>query len=309
MLRRPDEEIDLALANYLIVADLPQYKDFSREEYFRLLELGTESVQDLIRRAEDDPGLAGPLSSPANLAFVFASGVIGLGIDYREEFQNMHLPPEAVRRMYRDPNNLFLAGLLRTGRGTCTSMPMLYLLLAEKLGYPLHLVSIGQHSFVRWEQPGYRMNFETTIVRSVSMTPSDEVFLETEGLTRDQIAGTDALLNLTKRAVVGGLFHVRACHFYALGPRHLNTIIRDSARATHLAPDNSRVREFHRLMLARRVELESRDRRIGVFADPTPVRVARSVGRPVPAPPDPLQEMRTPLSESFADPISGGDTP
>lgn len=49
------------------------------------------------------------------------------------------------------------------------------------------------------------MNIETTIVEKVSVTPDDSVYLEVEGLTREQLKGSD-LRNLPRREVVANLF-------------------------------------------------------------------------------------------------------
>ncbi len=212
----------------------------------------------MLERAEADPQMVGSMDDPANRAYIFASGVIGLGIDYREEFQRVELTSAESRALYLDANNIFVAGLLRTGRGTCVSMPMLYLLIGQRADFPVHFVTVGKHCFIRWEEPGYRMNFETTIVQSVSMTPDDDVYLESEGLTRQDIAGTNALRNFTPREVIGALFFTRACHLFVHGPEHMDAIARDGHRAVRLIPDSGNVRAFHSNTLARQQEIQHR---------------------------------------------------
>lgn len=240
MLAGPDDKIDLSLANYLIVADLPQFGDLTRSEYFGMLGAWTEHVRKLMEQARKDPAMKDSIHDPKTLSYVFCSGIISLGIDYPEQFKKKELQAADLRAMYQNANNVFLPGLLRTRAGTCVSLPMLYLAVAEQLGFPLHLVGVGQHRFVRWEQGGFRMNVETTIVRQVAMTPSEDVFLETEGVSRGQLAGTNALRNLTRREVVGDLFFVRACHYESLGDQFLVLALRDNRRAVHLMPDNPR---------------------------------------------------------------------
>ena len=46
--------------------------------------------------------------------------------------------------------------------GTCSSMPVLYVALGRRLGYPLKLVTTKAHLFVRWEGAGERFNLEAT---------------------------------------------------------------------------------------------------------------------------------------------------
>ena len=54
----------------------------------------------------------------------------------------------------RDSRDLFIHGCLGEHGGTCASMPVLYLAIGRRLGYPLLLVGAKQHLFVRWEESG-----------------------------------------------------------------------------------------------------------------------------------------------------------
>jgi regulator of sirC expression with transglutaminase-like and TPR domain len=62
----------------------------------------------------------------------------------------------------RDARPWFLCGPLTGRGGTGASLPVLYLTLGRRLGYPLHLVRANEHLFVRWEEPGERFNIECT---------------------------------------------------------------------------------------------------------------------------------------------------
>jgi hypothetical protein len=64
---------------------------------------------------------------------------------------------------FAQPQRVFLHGLLGPERmGTCSSMPVLYVAIGRRLGYPLKLVSTKGHLFVRWEGQGERFNVEVT---------------------------------------------------------------------------------------------------------------------------------------------------
>lgn len=62
---------------------------------------------------------------------------------------------------FRDPANLFLHGALQ-GRGTCASLPVAYLAVGRRLGYPLKMATTWQHLFLRWEGDGKPFNIECT---------------------------------------------------------------------------------------------------------------------------------------------------
>lgn len=64
---------------------------------------------------------------------------------------------------FSDASSVFLPGLLGPKRqGTCSSMPVLYVAVGRRLGYPLKLVTTKGHLFVRWEGAGERFNVEAT---------------------------------------------------------------------------------------------------------------------------------------------------
>jgi hypothetical protein len=74
--------------------------------------------------------------------------------------------PAATRpddNFFADASSVFLHGLLGPERkGTCSSLPVLYVALGRQLGYPLKLVTTRGHLFVRWEGLGERFNVEAT---------------------------------------------------------------------------------------------------------------------------------------------------
>ncbi len=64
---------------------------------------------------------------------------------------------------FADSSDLFLHGILGPRHtGTCASMPVLYVAVGRKLGYPLKLVTTKGHLFARWEDSRDRFNIEGT---------------------------------------------------------------------------------------------------------------------------------------------------
>lgn len=63
----------------------------------------------------------------------------------------------------RKLKNRYINGLLDTKSGSCVTMPLLYLALAQRLGYPVYSVSAPQHLFLRYVDPNLEMqNIEAT---------------------------------------------------------------------------------------------------------------------------------------------------
>jgi hypothetical protein len=237
MLLGSEDAIDLVMANWLIVADIQQFQNMSRETYLAEMDSMVEHVRQAMVEMERGAAPGSKPSAPAVRCGRFCNAIIPLRFAYREEFRQEHLTAAQLQGLYRDANNLFLAGLLRTGRGSCVSMPLVYLVIGQRLGMPVYLVTVGKHYFIRWEEPGFRMNIEPTIVERVAVTPDDEVYLESEGMTQSQVRGNQ-LRNLTRREVIGSLLFTRAAYWASQGPQWKARQCRDLSRARQLAPED-----------------------------------------------------------------------
>ena len=64
---------------------------------------------------------------------------------------------------FADSRDIFLHGLLEGRKqGTCSSLPVLYIAVGRRLGYPLKLVTTKAHLFLRWESATERFDMEAT---------------------------------------------------------------------------------------------------------------------------------------------------
>jgi hypothetical protein len=99
----------------------------------------------------------------------------------------------------RDSRNLFLHGLLAGYGGTCVTLPVLYIVIGRRLGYPLWLVKSKAHFFARWEQEGdERFNIECACRGFASL--SDEYYRTFRSPITESEARNGAFLrNLTRR--------------------------------------------------------------------------------------------------------------
>jgi len=63
----------------------------------------------------------------------------------------------------RKPYNHFISSVLDRKKGVCTSLPLLYMIVAEKLGYPIYAVEAPDHTFCRYVlNDGTYYNIEVT---------------------------------------------------------------------------------------------------------------------------------------------------
>lgn len=134
---------------------------------------------------------------------------------------------------YKDASNVFLQGLLTGDKmGTCASMPVLYVAVARKLGYPVYLVSTKGHLFCRWEDGKERMNFEGT-GEGIRIDPDEKYHKFPFALTQQEIENSTYLKNLTRAQELAIFLDTRAACLVASN-RNSEALIAQ-AQAVHLA--------------------------------------------------------------------------
>jgi hypothetical protein len=117
---------------------------------------------------------------------------------------------------YADARDVFLHGL--TGppmTGTCSSMPVLYVAVGRRLGYPLRLVSTKNHLFLRWESGTSRLNMDAT-GRGFSSFEDDHYKTWPYTVTEDEIQANAYLRSMTPEEELASFLSMRGHALMAL---------------------------------------------------------------------------------------------
>lgn len=118
----------------------------------------------------------------------------GCGVCYRPELINA-----SDENFFRNVEHLFLHGVTEGKGGSCPSLPVVYVAVGRRLGYPLKLVTACRHLFARWEQPGgERFNIECTCKGFVSY-PDEHYMTWRHPLRQEDAEWYGALRSLTPR--------------------------------------------------------------------------------------------------------------
>ncbi|MCE9552183.1 MAG: transglutaminase-like domain-containing protein [Planctomycetes bacterium] len=133
-----------------------------------------------------------------------------LGVQYNPE--RIHNPD------YADPRDLFVHGLLTGHGGTCVSMPVLYLAIGRRLGYPLRLVQAKAHLFLRWDDPatGERFNIEATS-QGLNCHPDEHYRQWPHTITEAEVAASHYLSSLIPREELAAFLAARGHCLHANG--------------------------------------------------------------------------------------------
>lgn len=156
---RPDDlaQVDIAVMNLLCAKDLPGSESLDIDAITKKLDEWAARV-----KAETDKYYPRFLRNPAEnnnseadfrMLTLVSVLQLDLGVHY-----NMSRVSEPD---FKNSKDLFIHGMVGSDNGgTCVSMPVLYIAVGRRLSYPLKLVLTREHTFVRWEGNGERLNIE-----------------------------------------------------------------------------------------------------------------------------------------------------
>jgi hypothetical protein len=158
---------DIARANLLCAEGLPGNETAAHESLMKQLDAWAKRVDEETRRHryrfEQNPA---EFKRSEGYFRILMLGVVlaeDFGVRYDPARQSSPDAANANDRFFAAADAVFLNGVLGDKRqGTCSSLPVLYVAIGRRLGYPLHLVTTKGHLFVRWDGQGERFNIEAT---------------------------------------------------------------------------------------------------------------------------------------------------
>jgi hypothetical protein len=145
---------DIAFMNLLCAEDLPCAEGLNPEECLTTLDqwarrIRCETERHLYRYKTNAAQFD---NSEAYFRMLMMSVVLYEDFSIRYNPDRIAVPAADCTddRFFADSRDIFLHGLCGSRRmGTCSSMPVLYVALGRRLGYPLKLVTTKSHLFLR----------------------------------------------------------------------------------------------------------------------------------------------------------------
>jgi hypothetical protein len=179
---------DLGLKNLLCAVGLPGSRTVDLRQCLAILDLWTDAVRRYVHDAmRDYPRQAEEYRHHEGF-FRFVSMVTllkhprGLGIGYE---------PKAIGNYdFTDASHDFLHGVLTRKLGTCASLPVLFVAIGRRLGWPMHLAIAKGHVLCQWvASDGSRINLEGSNAGGGEMLPDEHYHRWPRPLTKDELAG------------------------------------------------------------------------------------------------------------------------
>jgi regulator of sirC expression with transglutaminase-like and TPR domain len=115
----------------------------------------------------------------------------------------------------QDLRNSLLSNYLKTRRGSCVSMPILFLIMSERLGLNVSLAAAPLHLFVRYrDDQGRVYNLETT---SGGLPARDEWYAANLSMTPEALKNGLYMRSLTRREAVAHMANTVVEHLITQG--------------------------------------------------------------------------------------------
>ena len=221
-------EVDIARMNLLCASALPDTKGLDVEHALSVLDDWAARVASETDRHLDrvtDPRFAERYrGSEAHFRAEMLAQVLqeDLGVKY---------DMKAVGSFsFADPSVAFIHGMIPpeggiiadTPGGTCVSMPVLYVAVGRRLGYPLKLATTDSHIFARWdgkdhENQAYRDYFNCETTNGFHRFDDDHYRTWPKPVTDQQVAVNGFLKSLNPAEELAQFLATRGHHAFDVG--------------------------------------------------------------------------------------------
>jgi len=170
LLNIPPNELkhcDIARLNLLCAEGLPGSEHLNVEDSLRTLDQWALHIQREtdrnFHRYQKDPAYF--YNSPSFYKMLMMAVVLyeDFHIRYNPKWIEAMTEIRADDHFAADSRDILIHGLVGPQRmGTCSSMPVLYVALARRLGYPVRLVTTKAHLFLKWDSRDENFNMDAT---------------------------------------------------------------------------------------------------------------------------------------------------
>ena len=150
-------KLDIAAMNLICATGLPGAEDLSIADSLEWIDMAARTV-DYETQRNYQAFLDNPAAfqySQARFCILHLVTVLQrqLGVRYNPKWEGI-TPDAAIPREFgADANDVFIHAIVKGIGGTCSSLPVLYVAVGRRIGYPLKLVKALQHLFFRWDDP------------------------------------------------------------------------------------------------------------------------------------------------------------
>lgn len=212
----PDElaRVDIAVANLLCAKALPGSESLNIPAAIKRLDEWAAKVKAETERhlyRVTDPKYAEHYQhSEARLRAEFLVQVL-------QEDCGVHYNMARIRDVdFSNPKDMFILGMIDDPNGgTCASMPVLYVAVGRRLGYPMKLALAKQHVYCRWEGEREQLNIDGAANGGLDFPADEEYRKWPEPISDGEMATREFLRSLTPSEELSLFMLNRGCVLHA----------------------------------------------------------------------------------------------
>lgn len=205
------EAMDPLVMNMVVARDVPELAEIDFTRYARLVDGWADRIGRGLAASEAVESRTSPayqadpdIWRAGGMAVALAGPTIGIAYTREIDMSN-HA-------------DLFVPGLIDTKRGTCSNMPVLYMAVAHRLGWPLKAVVAADHMWCRWDDGTKQFNLEATSTTSTGgegafSTPPDESYMTDLRVSPKAVEVGSDMTTLTARQTLGVYLQQRSAYF------------------------------------------------------------------------------------------------
>ncbi len=192
----PDNQIDIGIACLVITKEI--CPDVDIDYFSNQIDIIAKGVEFILQGRTEPVARIGAMNT-----FLYRAGWWNDSLTFTYDLSDL----EANKI-----SNQFLSGYLNTRLGSCITMPMLHLVLADRLGWPIQAVRSPKHIFCRYIDPELKMNnIEATC--GGGFIP-DKRYISDSNIPEKAIKNGVYLRTLSKKEYIASMLSTCARFFY-----------------------------------------------------------------------------------------------
>lgn len=201
LLSLPEDQIDIGTAGLIFAKDI--YPQTDIELYSKRIDEAAAEVQTLKANAQRQH-LSGLPDEPDNTILAINE------VFYNRKGYKYDHSADAMGNAL----NFFLPGVIERKLGICSTLPMLYMAIAQRAGLPLYAVETTQHNFLRTNDPRSKIgNIEVTSGGSVQ----DQHYIDSERLSQISLKRGTYLRTMTHHEYLAMMLNINAAWYEGNG--------------------------------------------------------------------------------------------
>lgn len=212
-----EKDYDIAEINLLATKGLPGAENLDVEKTLKKLDLWAAWVKHETDRHfykfKKAPGEYNNSEGYFRILMMVCTLQEDFKICYNKDPKMRAGPVEIVPNdftFFGNSQDLFIHGLTENQyQGTCASLPVLYVAVGRRLGYPLKLVECKGHLFLRWEDEKERFNIEGTS-RGLNCFPDQEYMEWPWPISKEELATGMYMKSLSPKREVAAFLELRS---------------------------------------------------------------------------------------------------